>query len=168
VASFNLAFPYLMNFEDSHPVSGRVTTDWGGLTKYGISQKAYPGLSIPSLTIADAEAIYLKDYWRFNDVSSQVIANKLFQIAVNLGFGGLHKICVGVLGAHPASDVNTFLKAIPLSVNTEMINLINDLSVIYTVQSVMGYFCAFQLDHYIHEYGDISKVPGGLVTRARE
>lgn len=38
--------------------------DRGGLTKYGISQKAYPQLDIPSLTEADARAIYERDYWK--------------------------------------------------------------------------------------------------------
>ena len=37
--------------------------DAGGLTKYGISQAAYPGLDIASLTKADAIAIYKRDYW---------------------------------------------------------------------------------------------------------
>jgi lysozyme family protein len=37
--------------------------DLGGLTKYGISQKAYPHLDIRSLTIEQAKGIYLADYW---------------------------------------------------------------------------------------------------------
>lgn len=38
-------------------------SDLGGLTKYGISQKAYPHLDIRSLTITQAKGIYLTDYW---------------------------------------------------------------------------------------------------------
>ncbi len=38
--------------------------DPGGLTKYGISQQAYPQLDIRQLTKADAAAIYLTDYLR--------------------------------------------------------------------------------------------------------
>lgn len=38
--------------------------DPGGLTKYGISQQAYPLLDIRQLTKADAIAIYLTDYVR--------------------------------------------------------------------------------------------------------
>jgi lysozyme family protein len=38
--------------------------DPGGLTKYGISQQAYPTLDIRKLTKADAVAIYLTDYLR--------------------------------------------------------------------------------------------------------
>lgn len=37
--------------------------DTGGLTKYGISQTAYPNLDICSLTQEDAIAIYKRDYW---------------------------------------------------------------------------------------------------------
>jgi len=36
--------------------------DPGGLTKFGISQRAYPDLDILSLTKAQAVAIYLRDY----------------------------------------------------------------------------------------------------------
>lgn len=37
--------------------------DRGGLTKYGISQTAYPDLDIEALTEADARLIYERDYW---------------------------------------------------------------------------------------------------------
>lgn len=37
--------------------------DIGGITKYGISQAAYPDLDIEALTIADARIIYERDYW---------------------------------------------------------------------------------------------------------
>lgn len=37
--------------------------DPGGVTKYGISQRAYPDLDIRNLTIDQAKAIYLRDYW---------------------------------------------------------------------------------------------------------
>ena len=38
--------------------------DPGGLTKYGISQRAYPKLDIIGLTREDAESIYHRDYWQ--------------------------------------------------------------------------------------------------------
>lgn len=37
--------------------------DPGGETKYGISHRAYPKLDIKSLTLANALAIYYRDYW---------------------------------------------------------------------------------------------------------
>lgn len=40
--------------------------DKGGLTKYGISKKAYPDLDIAGLTKDQAVAIYRRDYWDVN------------------------------------------------------------------------------------------------------
>jgi lysozyme family protein len=62
--------------------------DNGGATKYGISQAAYPGLDIASLTIDDAKALYRRDYWselQLDDIADQNIANELFDTAVNCG-----------------------------------------------------------------------------------
>lgn len=66
---------------------GRLVTDQGGLTRWGISQNAYPGLDIASLTREEAEKIYLRDYWRpirGSALPSQ-IALVLFDGAVNHG-----------------------------------------------------------------------------------
>lgn len=41
-----------------------VASDRGGLTKYGISQRAYPKLDIKNLTLAHAVRLYHRDYWR--------------------------------------------------------------------------------------------------------
>src|SRR5580698_6446146 len=60
-------------------------SDPGGLTKYGISQKAYPSLDIANLTLPMAEKIYQTDYWRYDTVNSQPIATKLLDMSVNLG-----------------------------------------------------------------------------------
>jgi lysozyme family protein len=38
-------------------------TDSGGLTKFGVSQKAYPNLDIENLPYEDAEEIFHNDYW---------------------------------------------------------------------------------------------------------
>lgn len=63
--------------------------DNGGLTKYGISQKAYPGLDIRGLTRADAIEIYRRDYWRAvrGDDLAWAFALPLFDCAVNQGQG---------------------------------------------------------------------------------
>ena len=37
--------------------------DSGGETKYGISKNAYPEINIGSLTLDQAKAIYMRDYW---------------------------------------------------------------------------------------------------------
>jgi lysozyme family protein len=61
--------------------------DEGGETKYGISQRQYPSLNIAALTIADAAAIYYRDWWtRFNfGALPGPIGAKAFDLAVNMG-----------------------------------------------------------------------------------
>ncbi len=62
--------------------------DRGGKTKYGISQRWYPDLDIPNLTIEDARAIYKRDYWDFLNldlIKSDLVSNEMFDTAVNMG-----------------------------------------------------------------------------------
>lgn len=68
--------------------------DPGGETKYGISKRAHPDVSIADLTIEGAFAIYKTYYWdklSLDGCESQIIANELFDTAVNLG---VHKAAV--------------------------------------------------------------------------
>jgi lysozyme family protein len=63
-------------------------SDPGGLTNFGISQKQYPALDIRNLTREDAVQIYQDDYWnkfQYGDITSQRIATKVFDAAVNMG-----------------------------------------------------------------------------------
>ena len=62
-------------------------SDPGGLTNFGISQRAYPSLNIRQLTLADAKALYRKDYWdRCScDKLPEAIALVVFDAAVNQG-----------------------------------------------------------------------------------
>lgn len=62
--------------------------DPGGLTQYGISQRAYPRIDISSLTLVDARNIYRRDYWQragCDLLQDKEIACKLFDLAVNIG-----------------------------------------------------------------------------------
>ncbi|MDE2471321.1 MAG: hypothetical protein KGL35_21965 [Bradyrhizobium sp.] len=61
--------------------------DPGGLTKYGISQRAYPTEDIANLTLDRARAIYLRDYWgpAGCDAVPDVLRGDLFDMAVNQG-----------------------------------------------------------------------------------
>jgi len=66
--------------------------DKGGDTRYGISKRAYPNLDISTLTLAKASSIYRQDYWnkmRLDEINNQLLANKIFDIGVNIG---IHKI----------------------------------------------------------------------------
>ena len=63
--------------------------DPGGLTKYGISQRSYPGVDIANLTLDEAKAIYQRDYWDRAqcDRLPAGIAFDVFDTAVNSGIG---------------------------------------------------------------------------------
>jgi lysozyme family protein len=64
-------------------------SDPGGLTKFGISQRAYPNLNIRELTLDDAKALYRKDYWYpcSCDQLPGGVALIVFDAAVNQGVG---------------------------------------------------------------------------------
>lgn len=63
--------------------------DPGGITKYGISKRAYPALDIASLTKDQAIAIYRKDYWDAAHCNTLPfpMALAVFDAAVNQGVG---------------------------------------------------------------------------------
>lgn len=61
MANFDACFEELLDWEGTelHCVPG----DPGGRTRYGISQRAYPGLDLERLTREQARDIYKRDYW---------------------------------------------------------------------------------------------------------
>lgn len=68
--------------------------DPGGLTKFGISKKAYPNLDIASLTLEQAKEIYRKDYWeacRCDELPTG-FAISVFDTAVNQGVGKARRL----------------------------------------------------------------------------
>jgi lysozyme family protein len=75
--------------------------DAGGLTKFGISQRAYPHLDIAGLTLDQAREIYRKDYWdkvRADELPPR-LALCVFDCAVNQGVGAAIRVlqdCLGV------------------------------------------------------------------------
>jgi lysozyme family protein len=83
---FDMCFDKLVAHEGgyvNHP------NDPGGETKYGISKRAYPQVDIKTLTLADAKAIYRRDYWDRAqcDKLPHNIAYLVFDCAVNSGIG---------------------------------------------------------------------------------
>ena len=79
MAKFELAIPIVLKEEGGYVDDPH---DHGGRTRYGISQKAYPNLDIKNLTVDDAKAIYQRDYWQYDGIQDQAIANKVFSLAV--------------------------------------------------------------------------------------
>lgn len=93
MADFEPAFQFVMQHEDASR-SGKVTRDAGGRTRFGIAEKFHPGLpeeffSGPAAeALQEAEKIYRGEYWdrmRLGELESQQVANKIFDMAVNMG-----------------------------------------------------------------------------------
>ena len=101
--------------------------DPGGLTKYGISQRAYPALDIRALTRGEAEALYRKDYWDKvkGDSLPAPLALCVFSCAVNMG-----------------CDKATRLLQRALSVQVDGILGVNTLSVANRTGGAVARFCA--------------------------
>ncbi|MGC2403679.1 MAG: putative peptidoglycan-binding domain-containing protein [Acidobacteriaceae bacterium] len=95
MADVDTAIKYVLGFEDS-TLSGRITVDAGGRTRFGIAEKFHPELqnslfytsmgSEAALKIA--QSIYRREYadplW-IDHMSNQNIANKMTSLAVNVG-----------------------------------------------------------------------------------
>lgn len=104
MADYQPAVDRTLRFEDS-TLSGKLTDDTGGLTRFGISERAHPEVypEMAECSVPDALAIarqVLARYWCFNEVESQDVANKLFDMAVNLGLGTtiiMAQRCTGTL-----------------------------------------------------------------------
>jgi lysozyme family protein len=69
-------------------------------TKFGISAAAFPTLDIANLTLADAQAIYKRDYWdRVSaDALPPPLALLVFDAAVNTGVGRAARWLQGAVG----------------------------------------------------------------------
>ena len=93
MADFKTAFLFTLQHEDSTR-SGKVTEDAGGRTRFGIAEKFHPDLSEEFFTgptedaLAEAEKIEEREYWdamRLAEIENQNVANKLFDMGVNMG-----------------------------------------------------------------------------------
>lgn len=76
-----------MSHEDPG-LTGKVTVDSGCVTRWGISQRAYPDLDIKNLTLDQAAAICRRDYFEpvlGFQIADQRIASKLLDMAFNMG-----------------------------------------------------------------------------------
>jgi len=115
MALFELAIPIVLRHE------GGLVDDpnySGGFTNFGISKQSYPNVDIRALTVATASAIYLKDWWNkynYGAILPQMVANKIFDMSVNLGASRAHKIAQqavqldqdGILGPVTLHELNT-------------------------------------------------------------
>ena len=107
--------------------------DSGGLTRWGISQKAHPDVNISNLTKEQATEIYRNEYWgtcRCDDMPS-ALAFVVFDMAVNQGVGvairDLQKLVGvkvdGIIGPDTltAISVNSMIGNLIMNLTTERI-----------------------------------------------
>jgi lysozyme family protein len=76
--------------------------DLGGETKYGISKRTYPLLTVKDLTVGTAKDIYYQDFWinqAYKHFVSSRIAEKIFDLAINIGKDKAHVILQRALKA---------------------------------------------------------------------
>ncbi len=92
MAAFKEAFENTLRFEDAH-LSGKITVDAGGRTRFGIAARFHPDLPEEFFTgpaedaLAEAEKIEEAGYWnvmRLGEIHDQQVANKLFDMGVNM------------------------------------------------------------------------------------
>lgn len=95
MADVSTAIDYVLKFEDS-TLSGVITTDAGGRTRFGIAERFHPELtnclffssmgSVAALQIA--RGIYAQEYADplcIEEITDQDVANKLLSLGINLG-----------------------------------------------------------------------------------
>lgn len=77
-----------------------LAADRGGVTKFGIAQNSNPHINVKTLTLKEAEEVYLKKYWEAAGchLLSDVLAVLHFDGAINHGVGRASKFLQEVLG----------------------------------------------------------------------
>ncbi len=86
MSSFHTSLNFVLSIEggySNHP------NDSGGETNLGISQKFLNSIEdyrvVKDLSYEDVKALYKKHFWFFGTIESQDIANKVFDMSVNMG-----------------------------------------------------------------------------------
>jgi lysozyme family protein len=81
--------------------------DPGGATKYGVTQKDMPGISIQDLTEAQATAYYQENYVKplYTQIENQDTCDKLFDMGVLFGIGTAVRILQLTMGIKDSDGV---------------------------------------------------------------
>ncbi|HEU5231956.1 MAG TPA: glycosyl hydrolase 108 family protein [Terriglobales bacterium] len=107
MANFDEAFAFVLRNEDPH-LSGVVTEDSGGLTRFGIAERFHPDLGDKFYTESAEEAlsvareIYRSEYWNpihGDEMNDQQVATKMLDMAVNMGVRQAMVLCQRALNA---------------------------------------------------------------------
>jgi lysozyme family protein len=102
MSRFDRAVRYVLENEGGYACDER---DSGGETKFGVSKRAHPEIDVARLTRNEAVEIYRTHYWKraYEAIEDEVLAIKLFDLAVNMGHRGAHTLlqeAVNALGEH--------------------------------------------------------------------
>lgn len=98
MSAFERAFAVVVGHEGGLSLNPADPGNWtGGVvglgacrgTKFGVSAASYPGLDIAALSLAEAQAVYRRDYWERvqGDAMPAPLALLVFDAAVNNGVG---------------------------------------------------------------------------------
>lgn len=101
--AFTKAIEFTLPWEAGRGKDGNVRADgglntdqWGGITKWGIAQKYHPNVVVSDLGLADALAIYQREYWDIYSTRTPALdldaiklpyAVAIFDSGVNCGVG---------------------------------------------------------------------------------
>ena len=99
-AKWDLYFEFLMKWEGE--VLENVPGDAGGLTKFGVDQRAHPGVDIAALSRSDAKRVHLEDYFKTDAGRMPEPFNyAFFDMAMNAGNRAAVKTLQRTVGAEP-------------------------------------------------------------------
>lgn len=105
MADFQQSLERTLRFEDS-TLSRTITFDSGGITRFGVSSNSHPEV-FPEMEECSSDraleiaAQVFRGYWFFDGVKLQPIADKLFDMALNLGPATAVHLCQKAVGTTP-------------------------------------------------------------------
>ncbi|HKR32163.1 MAG TPA: glycosyl hydrolase 108 family protein [Terriglobales bacterium] len=107
MANFDEALVFVLRNEDPH-LSGVLTEDSGGRTRFGIAERFHPDLGDdfytgpPEAALRTAREIYRSEYWKpicGDEIEDQRVAAKLLDMAVNMGVRQAIVLCQRAVNA---------------------------------------------------------------------
>lgn len=137
MADVNTAIHYVLGFEDS-TLSGVITTDPGGRTRFGIAEKYHPELTASlffssmgkDAALVIAFGVYTRNYAEplcIEDIGDQGVANKLLSLGVNIGVIEAGKMLQEVLGIQADGHVGAItIAALDQSAPEEILQRLRD------------------------------------------
>ena len=113
MTNFDEALAFVLRNEDPH-LSGVVTEDSGGRTRFGIAERFHPDLGHdfyagpPEAALRTAREVYRFEYWkpiRGDEIRDQQVATKMLDMAVNMGVRQAIVLCQRALNGCSAFQV---------------------------------------------------------------